>query len=70
MSWFQQYNRAMRHGTVHEQDGRVKEMNPWKRRSSPLPRSDEDLERARKAPDAPADARAEAYRLAWTNERP
>ncbi|HHZ08747.1 MAG TPA: 3-isopropylmalate dehydrogenase, partial [Rhizobiales bacterium] len=31
---------------------------------TPLPHSDEDLERARKAPDTPQ-TRAATYRLAW-----
>lgn len=33
---------------------------------SPLPHSDEDLERARKAPDTPQ-TRAATYRLAWND---
>ena len=42
-------------------------MNPMEKAGwSPLPHSDEDLERARKAPDT-AQTRAATYRLAWND---
>ena len=43
-------------------------MNPMEKAGwSPLPHSDEDLERAKNAPDTPQ-TRAPTYRLAWTDE--
>ena len=59
----------MRRGTAHESKDRTGlQMNPMEKAGwSPLPHSDEDLERARKAPDTPQ-TRAPTYRLAWTDE--
>jgi uncharacterized protein (TIGR00730 family) len=43
-------------------------MNPMEKAGwSPLPHSDEDMERAKKAPDTPQ-TRAPTYRLAWTDD--